>query len=213
MPQISIDDVIRYKNLTPRQEIFVKKLIERGGTFNNNDLANIWEAQSFPGNFKKILTKDPKILILVKSRPRQIYKIYSEKSASPQQTRLASIEKKSQSKNTITSNQGNLALRIENLEIKIDNLEKKFNNLISPYKKIKLGEFKTRLYREYRFLNPNGDISGVDYETLKRRVTRILEISLEYFDDFISDLKNKEHLINLQVGREKKYIHIKLNLG
>ena len=213
MPQISIDDVIRHKNLTSRQEIFVKKLIERGGTFNNNDLAKIWEAQSFPGNFKKILTKDPKILILVKSRPRQIYSIYSEKSASAQQTRLVSIEKKPQSKNVITSNQGNLALRIENLEIKINNLENKFNNLISPYKKIKLGEFKKRLYREYRFLNPNGDISGVDYETLKRRVTRILEISLEYFDDLISDLKNKEHLINLQVGREKKYIHIKLNLG
>lgn len=95
------------------------------------------------------------------------------------------------------------------LESRIKDLEYKFNELISPYKKIKLKDFKRQLFKEYVHLNPSNDISGVDFEVLKRRICRELEISKGYFEDLIYDLQRNERIITIQAGRGKKYIQIK----
>ncbi|MFX0142336.1 MAG: hypothetical protein ACFFDN_52335, partial [Candidatus Hodarchaeota archaeon] len=103
----------------------------------------------------------------------------------------------------------NLVIRISNLENRINTIEKKIDNLISPYKKIKLKHFKSQLIEEYEHLNPLNDISGVEFEILRRRVCRELQIPFDYFDDLIYDLQKNEKIISIQSGREKKYIQIK----
>lgn len=96
------------------------------------------------------------------------------------------------------------------LESRIIFLENKFDKLISPYKKIKLKDFKRQLFKEYNYLNPSGDIDGIDFEILKRRTCRELEISHGYFEDLIYDLQKEERIFTIQTGRGKKYIQIKL---
>jgi len=96
---------------------------------------------------------------------------------------------------------------LSTLEFRVRSLEDK---LVSPYKKIKLEDFKKQLFNEYNHLNPSRDISGVIFEVLKRRICRKLEISFDYFEDLIYDLQKKERIIAIQAGRGKKYIHIKI---
>lgn len=100
--------------------------------------------------------------------------------------------------------------KLTTLESRIISLENKFDKLISPYKKIKLKDFKRQLFKEYNYLNPSGDIDGVDFEILKRRTCRELEISDGYFEDLIYDLQKEERIFTIQTGRGKKYIQIKM---
>ena len=103
-----------------------------------------------------------------------------------------------------------ITTRLSALESRITSLEEKFDKLVSPYKKIKLEDFKKRLFNEYDHLNPLRDISGVNFEILKRRICRKLEISHDYFEDLIYDLQKNERIITIQAGRGKKYIQIKM---
>ena len=102
-----------------------------------------------------------------------------------------------------------ITAKLSALESRITFLEEKFDKLVSPYKKIKLEDFKKQLFNEYNHLNPSRDISGVDFEILKRRICRELEISKGYFEDLIYDLQRNERIITIQAGRGKKYIQIK----
>ncbi|NVM30046.1 MAG: hypothetical protein HWN65_14480 [Candidatus Helarchaeota archaeon] len=96
-----------------------------------------------------------------------------------------------------------------NLEKKVEEIEKKVTSVISPYKKVRITDFKNQLFKEYDHLNPSNDISGVDYEIIRRRICRDLQISLDYFDDLIYDLRMNENFIGIQRGRDKKYLQIK----
>ena len=103
----------------------------------------------------------------------------------------------------------NLFSHITSLESRLRTLEQKFDNLIASNKKIRMKDFKDQLIKEYSHLNPFKDISGVDFEVLRRRICRELKISNDYFDDLIYDLKKDEHIITVQSGRGKKHIQIK----
>ncbi|MFW9873135.1 MAG: hypothetical protein ACFFG0_08550 [Candidatus Thorarchaeota archaeon] len=116
-------------------------------------------------------------------------------------------------KGTITSYAGDSSPEINKLSVlesRITSLEEKFDKLVSPYKKIKIEDFKSQLFIEYTYLNPSRDISGVDFEILKRRTCRKLEISYDYFEDLIYDIQRRERIITIQAGRGKKYIQIKM---
>ncbi len=69
---------IEIKNLDVRQTEFVRKLIQKGGEFYNNDLANYWGTKNFPPKFKKLLLQEPPVLILVQARPQK-YKLKTGK--------------------------------------------------------------------------------------------------------------------------------------
>lgn len=108
-----------------------------------------------------------------------------------------------------------ITTKLSALESRIIFLEEKFDKLVSPYKKIKLDDFKKQLFKEYSHLNPSKDkmsiFFGVNFDILKRRICRELEISYDYFEDLFYDLQKKEHIITIQAGRGKKYIQIKSN--
>lgn len=104
-----------------------------------------------------------------------------------------------------------ITTKLSALEFRIISLEEKLDKLVSPYKKIKLEDFKKQLFNEYNHLNPSRDISGVDFEILKRRICRKLEISHDYFEDLIYDLQKNKRIITIQAGRGKKYIQIKMS--
>lgn len=123
---------------------------------------------------------------------------------------MSSVESPASSSQSIPSSQfDNLYEKFAYLESKVEILERKINNLISPFRTIKIKEFKSQLINEYEHLNPLDDISGVDFEILRRRVCRELKISHDYFDDLIYDLQTRGHIFTIQVGRDKKYIQIK----
>ena len=103
----------------------------------------------------------------------------------------------------------NINARFMNLEKKVETIERRMDSLIPLQKKISIQDFKHQLVKEYDHLNPSSDISGVEFEVLKRRVCRELQISAEYYDDLIYDLQKEERIITVQSGREKKYIQVK----
>ncbi len=205
---IDIATIIKQKELNQRQEDFINKLVEKGGSFTNKSLAEFWGASQLPSSLKKELLKSPPLLVIIQEKPIQEYRLVSKSELSDEQTGLLSSQSVSQQDKPLKA-PSKINFKIQDLEERVKTLELNFNNLISPYKKINTKKFKSKLYHEYNYINPIGDISGIDYEILRRRVCRDLQISYDYFDDIIYDLQKTEHRITIQSGRKKKYIHIK----
>ena len=204
---MGISSIIKQKGLNQKQEDFINKLVKKGGSFTNKLLAKLWGTSQFPSSLKKLLLKTPPLLVLIQERPQK-YRLISEQYLSNEQSTLVSSLSVSQQDKSLKA-PDKINFKIQNLEERVKTLELNFNNLISPYKKINTKKFKSKLYHEYNYINPIGDISGIDYEILRRRVCRDLQISYDYFDDMIYDLQKIGERITIQSGREKKYIHIK----
>jgi len=204
---MDLNEIIRKKNLNKRQTEFVKKIVKKGGEFNNRIFKDIW-GTTLPSPFKKKLLTEPSILKLIQERPQKyIVSIDSSKTTIQKiKTIEPSISIQKKPAPTIDSN---LAKRLSDLENRISVLEKSFKDFMSPIRKIKLKSFKDELYKQYRQLNPHNDISGIDLAILKRRTCRELQISHDYFEDLIYDLKANEGNITIQMGRDKRYIQIK----
>ncbi len=209
---LPLSKIIEQKKFNKRQKDFINNLVKKEGNFTNKDLAKIWKGATLPSKFKQLLIEPPPILELIQERPQK-YKLVFNKEDISQQASLASFSNSQLTKSVkhASSVKNDLNSRVLNLEEKLNVIEQKFDNLISPHKKINLKKFKSQLSNVYEFLNSLHDISGVNYETLRRRICRELEISLDYFDDLIYDLQRSEKRITIQSGRNKKYIYIKQN--
>ncbi len=212
---MGLDEILSKKKLSQRQKSFIEKIVAKGGNFTNIDLGKNWGAKSLPSSFKKTLLNNPPLLRLIQSKPCQLYELAVKtskiskpvaKQKSILNNSLSDISDISSSFPVSSEYSSN---KLTSLEERIEFLEIKFKKLISPYKKIKIKDFLSQLNNEYDHLNPLNDISGVDFDILKRRTCRKLEISNDYFEDLIYDLQKSKGNIVIQMGRGKKYVQIK----
>ena len=211
MSPLNIEKIIDKKNLNQRQVQFVLELVKRGGSFTNAKLAEIWGTKTFPKNFKDKLLEEPSILQKIPGKTQK-FKVVSDQNLSLHQLPVDNIiDSKTEYKYPFDVKTPNIDVKLLELEDRINKLEKQFQVSIPAYEEVSLKRFKEKLYNIYQYLNPSNDISGIDHDNLKRRVCRDLNISFGYFEDLVYDLQRKEQRINFQYGREKKYIHIKVD--
>jgi len=102
--------------------------------------------------------------------------------------------------------------KFNEIESRINKIESQLRNIISPVKKIDLENFLVNLIKEYRWLNPNNDIHGVELDLLKRRVSRNLEISELYFEDLLYDILKTEENVSLMKERNQTRVIVKQKL-
>ena len=211
MSPLNIEKIIDKKNLNQRQVQFVIELVKRGGSFTNAKLAEIWGTKTFPKNFKDKLLEEPSILQKIPGKTQK-FKVVSDQNLSLHQLPVDNIiDSKTEYKHPIGVKTPNIDVKLLELEDRINKLEKQFQVSIPVYEEVSFKRFKEKLYNIYQYLNPSNDLSGIDYDNLKRRVCRDLNISFGYFEDLVYDLQRKEQRINFQHGRGKKYIHIKVD--
>lgn len=159
MTMLNFSEEIKQKHMTEREKSFVFKLVKKGGSFTNQDLAKLWGTKTFPSKFKKILTNEPSILVLVQARPQK-YELKTKKGEITQIHEKTDIDKLSYElsnlrnefynfKNGTSKNLKNLLQEIDNLKTLI--LDNKSNRVLQEFK-METSELEKEIYIIYNQL-------------------------------------------------------------
>lgn len=155
----NFSEEIKQKHMTEREKSFVLKLVKKGGSFKNQDLAKLWGTKNFPSKFKKLLTDEPSILILIQPRPQK-YELKTKKEEIVQIHEKTDMDKLSYEmsnlRNEFYNFKSNTSKNLKNLLQEIDILKtlilnNKTNRILQEFK-MEISELEKEIFIIYNQL-------------------------------------------------------------